>query len=441
MAHYYHSIKLVDEQCIGCTNCIKRCPTEAIRVRGGKAEIINERCIDCGTCIRVCASRAKRATTQPLSILNEYKCKIAIPAPTLYGQFKNMWDVNAILTGVKKLGFDDVFEVARAAELVTQETKRYIANLRPKKTVISSACPVIIRLISMRFPTLIDNLLPIKSPMEIAAAAAREYYVNKGFSPQEVGVFFIGPCGAKSTYVLNPLGVKRSDVSGVISISDIYMPLRNAISNLKEIEPLCQGVAKGVKWAAAGGESENVMIENAIAVDGLDNVVSVLESLEDGQISDVDFIEALACVGGCVGGPLTILNGYVGKNYVRRTERNSRLLPASMRRTDGYDESKIDFYFNAEIESADAMRLDEDMGAALNKYEKINKIYEGLPHIDCGSCGSPTCLALAEDVVQANANVEDCVFMLRKKVRDLAGVMMDLSSKMPQTLVKGDKTT
>lgn len=434
MARFYHSVSLAEEKCIGCTNCIKRCPTEAIRVRDGRATIINERCIDCGTCIRVCASHAKRATTQPLSILDEYKCKIAIPAPALYGQFKNVFDVNAILTAIKSLGFDDVFEVAKAAELVTQETQRYISTLRPKRTMISSACPAITRLIQMRFPSLIDNILPIRSPMEMAAQAAKNYYEKKGFPRDEVGVFFIGPCGAKSTYAINPLGIKKSDVSGVISISDVYIPLRSAISNLKQKEPLCQGVAKGMRWATAGGESENVRIENAIAVDGLDNVISVLESLEDGQIGDVDFIEALACMGGCVGGPLTILNGYVGKNYVRRTEQNSRKLSDDERRKDGFDDmDALDFYFDEEIESAETMRLDEDMGSALKKYEKINKIYGELPLIDCGSCGAPTCLALAQDVVLQEANKEDCIFMLRQKVRELAGVMVDLSSKLPQT--------
>lgn len=55
-----HSVKLDIDKCIGCTDCIKRCPTEAIRVRNGKAHIMNERCIDCGMCIRVCRNHAKK---------------------------------------------------------------------------------------------------------------------------------------------------------------------------------------------------------------------------------------------------------------------------------------------------------------------------------------------------------------------------------------------
>ncbi len=118
-----HSVTLDKERCIGCTDCIKRCPTEAIRVRNSKAEIMDERCIDCGMCIRVCKSNAKQATTDPLDKINRYRYKVAIPAPTIYTQFKKKRDPNILLTALKRLGFDEVFEVAKAAEIVTEYSK------------------------------------------------------------------------------------------------------------------------------------------------------------------------------------------------------------------------------------------------------------------------------------------------------------------------------
>ena len=104
----FHSVRLDKDKCKACTNCLKRCPTEAIRVRGGSAHIINERCIDCGECIRVCDYHAKVAVTDPLEIIEGWKYKIALPAPSLYGQFKTLQNISQLLSALKELGFDDV---------------------------------------------------------------------------------------------------------------------------------------------------------------------------------------------------------------------------------------------------------------------------------------------------------------------------------------------
>ena len=119
----HHSVTLQTDLCKGCTHCIKRCPTEAIRVRDGKAVIKNERCIDCGECIRICPYQAKRAMYDPLDKFDNYKYKIALPAPALYGQFDKLDDIDYIISGLYRCGFDDVFEVARAAEMVSEYTR------------------------------------------------------------------------------------------------------------------------------------------------------------------------------------------------------------------------------------------------------------------------------------------------------------------------------
>ncbi|WP_418427840.1 4Fe-4S binding protein, partial [Anaerotruncus massiliensis (ex Liu et al. 2021)] len=115
--NFFHSVTLDRDKCHGCINCVKRCPTEAIRVRNGKAKIIKERCIDCGECIRVCPHHAKQAIFDPISVMDSFEYKIALPAPSLYGQFNNLDDIDLILGALTLMGFDDVYEVARAAEL------------------------------------------------------------------------------------------------------------------------------------------------------------------------------------------------------------------------------------------------------------------------------------------------------------------------------------
>ena len=204
---YYHSVTLDRDRCRGCINCIKRCPTEAIRVRNSKAKIIKERCIDCGECIRVCPHFAKKVVTDDFHMIEDYEYRVAMPAPTLYGQFKGVTDVNIVLTGLLEIGFDKVYEVAKAAELVTLATREYMDKNKTVRPLINSACPAVVRLIKVRFPSLIDNILPILAPVELAAILARHEAVKEtGLPPEKIGIFFITPCAAKVTNIKNPIG-------------------------------------------------------------------------------------------------------------------------------------------------------------------------------------------------------------------------------------------
>jgi Na+-translocating ferredoxin:NAD+ oxidoreductase RNF subunit RnfB len=88
------------------------------------------------------------------------------------------------------------------------------------------------------------------------------------------------------------------------------------------------------------------------------------------------------------------------------------------------------------IEPRPALKLDDDIFVAMKKIEQIDNTLKRLPGLDCGSCGSPTCRALAEDIVQGTASETDCVFRLREMVRDLAEEMVNLSAKLPPSLNK-----
>ena len=152
MEKFIHSVPLDKDLCKGCINCIKRCPTEAIRVRDGKAHILAERCIDCGECIRICPHHAKKPLYDPLTILDDFKYTIALPPPSLYGQYNNLEEQDVVLAALLDMGFDDVYEVAKAAELVSDATRRILQTGSIERPVISSACPAVTRLIRVRFP-------------------------------------------------------------------------------------------------------------------------------------------------------------------------------------------------------------------------------------------------------------------------------------------------
>ncbi|MEA4999793.1 MAG: [Fe-Fe] hydrogenase large subunit C-terminal domain-containing protein [Candidatus Limiplasma sp.] len=376
----YHSVRLDKDKCKGCTNCLKRCPTEAIRVRGGRAHIIDERCIDCGECIRVCEFHAKYAQTDPLATINRFKYKIALPAPSLYGQFKRVATAGQILEGLLRMGFDDVFEVAMAADIVTRAIREHMRNMTPNQfPLISSACPAITRLIQVRFPELIPHIVDVRQPMEVAAMVAkREFCQSRGVNEADVGCFFITPCAAKMTAIRNPIGHEQSAVDGAISMLEIYGLLAGLLKKYTNEPSLSHATSFGVGWANNGGEALAVSPENSMAVDGIENVIHVLEEIENNKLRDLVFFEGAACTGGCVGGPLTLENGYIARNSIRALMKNSDLRHPDEVVKASYL-TKYPLNTTQKITPNSVMKLDEEIAEAMRKMVPMDDIERSLP--------------------------------------------------------------
>ena len=419
MNKYEHSVYLDSQKCNGCTTCLKHCPTEAIRIKNNHAVINQERCIDCGECIRVCPNNAKKAKCSKLEAMDRFKWKIALPAPTLYGQFENLDDVDYVLDGLLKIGFDDVFEVSAAAELVSSYTRMYLKNNQVKKPVISSACPVILRLICLRFPSLKDNILHMLPPMEVAAKLAKEKAKSEhpDLSDSDIGVCFISPCPGKVSYVKNGFADYVSQVDVVVSISDIYFELISAMKYGSEINLQSNSGVIGIGWASSGGEATAIFNENYLAADGIENCIKVLDQVENGNIPPLDFIELNACTGGCVGGVMTIQNPFIAK---ARLQSLRRYLPVSQNFISADNENNVPegFFFENMPVYKPISRLSDSITESMKMMSQIQVLKETLPCIHCGSCGAPNCRAFAEDVVKGQAKLEDCLILNSKRKKE-----------------------
>lgn len=420
MDTYRHSVLLDREKCKGCTHCLKHCPTEAIRIREGHAVIDSSRCIDCGECIRVCPYKAKKAVYDKLSEISRFKWKIALPAPSLYGQFDNLDDIDYVLEGLSDFGFDEIYEVARAAEMVSDYTREYMKREGVKKPVISSACPVVVRLISLRFPYLCENVMKMLPPMEIAAMLAKGNAVREHpeLSKKDIGVCFISPCPAKVSYVKNRGEGEKSHVDCVLSMSDIYFELLGLMDRTKTPKITSKTGMIGIGWATSGGESTAVFSDKYLAADGIENVIRVLDKIENDDLPRLDFIELDACPGGCVGGVMTVENPFIAK---ARLQTLRRYMPVSRNWdfSDGQREVPESFLIKKRLEYRPINRLDSDRAVSIRMMADIQRIYEGLPCLDCGSCGAPTCRAFAEDIVKGEAREEDCIVRMRETLENL----------------------
>lgn len=409
MNTYLHSVSLDREKCTGCTTCLRHCPTEAIRVKDGCAVINPDRCIDCGECIRVCPQKAKHVVCSKFSDMEKFKWRIALPAPTLYGQFEELDDIDYCLQGLLDMGFDEVYEVSQAAEIVSEYTRLLLKTEGIKKPVISSACPVIARLIALRFPYLKDNLLPLLPPMEIAAKKAVERAMKEHpeLKREDIGVCFISPCPAKASYVKNGFGDYKSNVDLVVSISDIYFQLINSMKREITPVPFSRSGVIGISWATSGGEATAIFNDKYLAADGIENVIKMLDQIENGMIPQLEFIELNACTGGCVGGVMTVENPFIAK---ARLQTLRRYLPVSQNFLDE-DERYVptDCFFGEVPAYKPISRLGNSIGESMRMMADIQRLREELPGTDCGSCGAPTCRAFAEDVVKGQASLDACI--------------------------------
>ena len=454
---FHHALKIDKDVCIGCTHCMNICPTEAIRVRSGKAVLIDNRCVDCGFCYRVCPVNAIIVEQDDFNRIFEYKVRVALMPAVLTGQFPDNITPRQIHSELLALGFTHIFEVEQGVELLYEEMMKYMEEKKNTRPLISAFCPAIVRLIQVRFPALVENLIHLKPPLEISALGKREQLVEEGYDINDIGVFYITPCAAKIAAVKSPVGQKDSPITGVINMNFIfnkaYTRIRQEKGDSCIVPDMRQLTPRSLLWSLTGGESVHAP-GRSLAIDEIHNVIDFLEQLENEEMKDIDFLELRACDESCAGGVLTTANRFFTVERLRKLAGRSfdggsaegPGKPGEPGKTGepGTPEGPIkpgepgqtgepgktegpgkpeglnrygDFLKKqmavSPIEPRSMLKLDEDMSEAMRKLKRVEEINRCLPDVDCAACGSPNCQAFAEDIVQGYAKINQCVFVQR----------------------------
>ncbi len=323
------------------------------------------------------------------------------------------------------MGFTDIFEVEHGTRILKDAMKVYMNERKDTRPLISTFCPAIVRLIQVKFPNYTNNLIHLKAALDIAAQYYQKKLIDQGADPDQIGIFYITPCAAKIAAIKSPVGDEHSAITGVINMDFIYNKVYTSVKQgfsgkktctIPQMQPL---QPEEMLWTLTEGESSQIS-GRALAIDEINNVIEFMEKIENEEINDIDFLELRACDQSCAGGILTSGNRFFAAERLRNNARKARkqgqdvFVRESPESIDDYAaELKKDLGVN-KILPRSMDKLDEDMTRAMHKMQKVQEIMKTLPYVDCGLCGSPTCNALAEDIAQGEATVDQCIFVQKK---------------------------
>jgi len=425
------------------------CPTEAIRIHGGKAELTDNRCVDCGKCYMACPVGAIIVEQDDFSRIFEYEHRVALIPNVLLGQFPEKVSINQICSVLHDLGFTHIFEVEHGTRILKGAMKEYMEQHSQKKPLISTFCPAIVRLIQVQFPAMTENLMLLKPPLDIAATYFRKKLIDQGAKADEIGIFYITPCAAKIAAVKSPVGDETSDITGVINMDFIFNKVYTSVKqghsgkNTCQVPSLSALEPQEMLWSLTEGESA-LMPGRALAIDEISNVIEFLERLENEENCDIDFLELRACDQSCAGGILTSGNRFftVERLKKRAAQASSEQAGEGLKQEAASMMQYRDFLMQnigvKKVLPRSMDKLDDDTKRAMLKMQMVREIMKSLPYVDCGLCGSPTCNALAQDIAQGRAEITHCIF-IQKKYEQKEWLSHNESMEIMKEIWGGDK--
>jgi iron only hydrogenase large subunit-like protein len=423
MVELTHGFKIDPAKCDGRMHCMRACPTRAIRVKKGKARVIPELCIDCGICLGVCPTGAISATTLPFAALDKFKFKVVVASPALFAQFGPNVSPAQVGQALLDIGFDAVWEYAVDIELIDRAISDAVKSWPGPFPLISNSCPVVVRLIQVAYPAMVEQLISIDAPREIAARELkRRFAKEKNLKPEEIAAVYITPCQAKTISIIQPAEGVRSHLDGAVAIKEIYNDLlyriRHNLTKPQHQEEF-YGIGELFHGGSPEGEFPNLSREHYLPLTGLTDVIKVCDDIEKGKLRHIGFLECHSCQGGCIGGNLTVENPYVARG------RNLRLKSSLPKPTPEFEREIERRYASEDFSLRETIAPRRIEGESLDLRERVarkkraDELMRGLPGVNCGLCGAPSCRHHAEDVAAGRSEVGDCVFLSRDRIESL----------------------
>lgn len=393
----------IENECQDCYKCVRHCHCKAIRIVNGKASVIAENCVACGECVKVCPSHAKKIRTDLPRLQQMLGTSVklyASIAPSFTAYFPGT-TIGQLATALKKIGFAGVAETAIGAQAVSRQTAGFLKNT-DLNFVISSACPACVDYIRKYHPQYTANIVPLHSPVMAHCQMIKERF------GADCKVVFFGPCAAKKNEAdRNP---------EIFSLAVTFATLEelfeeNGITPMAEEESalLMDNAEEGRFYAVEGGMNDTLRDDNCgiryISVSGLENLDRMLRFYHGSAGERKIFLEALACPGGCINGPVIPAAYAGGLDVIAETDKISTMASSSKRAAQEHIESEF---------SADSLpewrASEKELTIALAKVGKFTREDE----LNCGACGYNTCREFATALLQHKAEEAMCHTYLRK---------------------------
>ncbi len=402
-------LTLKKSNCKNCYKCIRHCPVKSIRFSGNQAHIIGNECILCGQCFVVCPQNAKEIVDETEKVKVLIQCKepvIASLAPSFVANYNNV-GIDAMREALRKLGFFDVEETAVGATIVKNEYERILKE-ENRDILISSCCHSVNLLIQKYFPSELQYLADVISPMQAHCLDIKKRYPT-------AKTVFIGPCVAKKDEAEHYEGIADAvltfeELTSWLNEQNIELaPKMDSDDNSKaRFFPTTGGILKTM--------AQDLENYTYLAIDGTENCIAALKDIESGKIHNC-FIEMSACAGSCVGGPVmekfhrSPVRDYMAVSNFAGTKDFVVPQPDSLTLKKNFE------YIERRLKTPS----DNEIRDILRQMGKLRPSDE----LNCGSCGYNTCREKAIAIYNGKADMSMCLPFLKDKAESFSDTIVN----------------